>query len=75
MKKLLIIVTLAALMISPALAQTSADDREQFSIGPSETPSDGVIVEGRVKSPEPEPDPNVGSDSDATPNAGEGGVE
>jgi hypothetical protein len=71
MKKLLTILTLAALVLSPALAQTSSDSGEPFSTGPSETPSDAVIVEGKVKSPEPDPDPNVGIDSDAMPNAAE----
>ena len=49
MRKFFAIVGLATLLGSPVLAQTSADDPSLFSIGPSETPSDAVIVEGKVK--------------------------
>jgi hypothetical protein len=51
MKTLLTIVVLT-LMGAPAFAQTSADDRPLFSVGPSETPCDAVIVEDKVKHPE-----------------------
>jgi hypothetical protein len=51
-------VTLAAVMGSPVLAQTPAEDPLLFSVGPSETPSESVIVKGQAKSPIE--NPNVG---------------
>lgn len=71
MKRLLTIVILATLMTgSLALAKTSADDPPLFSIGPSETPAEAVIVEGDVKGQNQ--DPNVASDEAAMPNSVEG---
>jgi anti-sigma-K factor RskA len=58
MKVLMTVVALAALMGSPVLAQTPAEDPLLFSVGPSETPSETVIVEGEAKSPIE--NPNVG---------------
>ena len=64
MKTFLTIVVLT-LMGAPAFAQTSADDRPLFSVGPSETPSEAVIVEDKVKDPEQDSDVGLRPSDDA----------
>jgi hypothetical protein len=53
------------LLGAPAFAHTSADDRPLFSVGPSETPSEAVIVEDKVKDPKQDSDVGLRPSDDA----------
>ena len=52
-KTFLTVITLATLMVSPALA-SAVPHRALFSSGPSATPWDAVIVEGKIVGQDPD---------------------
>ena len=55
MKKLFAAAALAALLVSPAITRiSSGHGRPEFSSGPSATPWDAVIVEGKIVGQDPD---------------------